>query len=105
MMWFNTKRYYDDRIYVYDLTQTRINGHEIWEVIARLNRDDYPVHSSYEFDAKSKAVEFIKKKEPATPRITLDGRAPYFQLSYEEYSKELKEAGIHSAIEIYKRNE
>jgi hypothetical protein len=96
--------YKDDRLFILDLVQTRKGNELVWSVITRRNQDSFPPFRSDEFTTKEEAIEFIKSIEPTTPLISLEGKAPGSQLSYEQYCNKLKDIGVPSAIEIYNMN-
>jgi hypothetical protein len=55
------------------------------------------------FKTKNEAVEFIKRIEPTTPRISLNGKSPEKPLIYEKYVATLEEEGLMSAMEMFEK--
>lgn len=96
--------YKDDRLYILDLTQAKKNGRSVWAVVTRRNHDGFPPRRVDDFETREEAIDFIKKVEPTTPCISLNGKAPQIPLSYETYCARLKKQGVPSAMEIYELN-
>ena len=56
------------------------------------------------FTCESEVIEFIKKVEPETPRISLGGKSPFPIPSYEDHLKWIKENQLPSSLEIHEIN-
>lgn len=104
MYLYQGKIYNDDRLFILDLVRARKGDHYIWSVITRRNHEGHPAFRVDEFESRKAAVEFIKRTEPTTPRISLVGKSPEIPLSYDEYCKQIKQDGVPSAMEIYELN-
>ena len=113
MIIFQNSNYYDDRLFIFylckctinissdDMVETTIYHEEnpngsIWCLITYKNCERYPVSTINHFNTKDKAIDYIKKVEPSTPLISLDGQSPKQPLQYIEYlqwkkAKNLKE--------------
>jgi len=96
--------YNDDRVFILDLVLTEKDCRTSWAVVTRRNHEGFPPFRVDKFNSKEEAITFIRKIEPTTPLISLDGKSPEKLLSYEEYCDKLKELNIPSAIEIYEHN-
>jgi len=68
------------------------------------NIDGFPPSELTTFRNQGKAVEFIQRIEPTTPRISFGGRPPNNPVSYDEYVLQLHEEGIPSAMDIHDLN-
>lgn len=104
MYLYQGKIYNDDRLFILDLVRARKGDRYIWSIITRRNHEGHPAFRVDEFESRKAAVEFVKRTEPTTPRISLGGKSPEIPLSYDEYCKQLKQDGVPSAIEIYELN-
>jgi len=101
---YQGKNYNDDRLFILDLTQAKKGNRVIWAVVRRCNYQGFPSFRVDEFDTKGEAVEFIKRTEPSTPRISLGGNSPQIPISYEAYCQLLESEGFPSSLEIYEMN-
>jgi hypothetical protein len=104
MISYQGKNYNDDRLFILDLTQAKRGNHIIWAVVTRYNYQGFSPFRVDEFDTREEAVEFIKKTEPSTPRISLGGNSPQIPISYEAHCQLLESEGIPTSLEIYKMN-
>src|ERR1035437_3399696 len=89
---FNGQNYFDDRLFVLYLCKGKVeigsdvvtttiyhnNGPEfsVWCVVTYRNCDRYPAYRVDSFNKKDDAIEYIKKVEPETPLISLNGAIP-----------------------------
>jgi hypothetical protein len=96
--------YRDDRLFILDLQPATKGDRQVWAVTTRRNVEGFPPFRVDDFASKEKAVEFIQRIEPTTPRIKFDGKPPEHPLSYDEYVMQLREEGVPSAMEIYEMN-
>lgn len=102
MIEFQGQFYFDDRLYVLYLCKvtaeiksdgfisTAIYHEEAldnyrWCIVTYRNCSRYPVFSTKLFDSKDEANAYIRKIEPETPLISLNGKSPSNSASYEEY--------------------
>lgn len=101
---FQDQNYFDDRLFVLYLCKGKVEiepdgvaittiYHEqepidfVWCVATYKNCIRYPLYRVDSFYKKEVAIEYIKKIEPETPLISLDGKSPAKPFSYEEYLK------------------
>ncbi len=96
--------YRDDRVFILDLQLATKGVRKVWAVTTRRNVDGFPPFRVDDFETKEKAVEFIQKIEPTTPRISYGGKPPENPVSYDEYVLQLRHEGIPSAMEIHNMN-
>ena len=104
MSLYEGKVYNDDRVFILDLALSEKDCRTFWVVVTRRNHEGFPPFKVDKFNSKEEALTFIRKIEPTTPLISLEGKPPEKPLSYEDYCNKLKEMNIPSAIEIYKQN-
>jgi len=98
------KVYKDDRIFILDLTLAKKCEKPVWAVITRRNCEEFSVFRVDDFETKEKALDYIRKIEPATPLISLGGKSPEQSLLYKDYCSDLKKIGVPSAMEIFELN-
>ncbi len=103
VLWQGTM-YRDDRVFILDLQLASKGDRQVWAVTTRRNIDGFPPFRVDDFETKEKAVEFIQRIEPTTPRIRLGGKPPENPVPYDEYVLQLHEEGIPSAMEIHDLN-
>jgi hypothetical protein len=96
--------YRDDRLFILDLQLASKGDRQVWAVTTRRNTDGFPPFRVDDFETRSEAIEFIRRIEPTTPRISCDGRPPENPVSYEQYVLTLHGEGIPSAMEIHEMN-
>jgi hypothetical protein len=96
--------YRDDRVFILDLQLASKGDRQVWAVTTRRNIDGFPPFRVDDFETREKAVEFIQRIEPTTPRISFGGRPPNNPVSYDEYVLQLHEEGIPSAMDIHDLN-
>lgn len=58
-----------------------------------------------DFETKEEAINYLKKVEPSTPRISLRGKSPFPEPSYQEYLEWCKAEDIPSSMDIYRMNQ
>lgn len=95
MIQFERDEYFDDRLFVLEVLKTRsvaeINSRwtEVikWALVTRRNVSGYPVRRFDEFDNRREAINYLRKVEPETPRISLGGQAPDPLPTYAEYRR------------------
>ena len=95
MIQFDGDEFFDDRLFVLEVLKTRniaeINSRwtEVikWALVTRHNDFGYPARRFDEFDSKLEAINYLRKVEPETPRISLGGRAPDPIPAYAEYRR------------------
>ena len=109
---FQGQEYFDDRLYVLYLCKGTVEiepdgdgvvwtkiYHEqaptdyVWCVATYRNCNRYPLYRVDSFYKKEDAVLYIKKIEPETPLISLNGKSPLHPVSYEKYLLWKKENG------------
>lgn len=96
--------YNDDRLFILDLQTAKKNNVIVWAVVTRWNHKGFPPYKVNDFKTQLEAIQFIKKIEPQTPRISLEGHAPEIPLSYIENLEHMKRNGEPSAFAIYESN-
>jgi len=98
---FQGQEYFDDRLFVLYLCAGKVEiedgaiwttiYHEnppedhIWCVVTYKNCNRYPLYRIDSFYKKEDALGYIKKIEPETPLISLEGKSPQNLPSFEEY--------------------
>lgn len=101
---FQGQDYFDDRLFVLYLCEGTVEiepgddgvvwtkiYHEkapedhIWCVVTYRNCDRYSLYCVDSFHKKEDAMAYLRKIEPGTPLISLNGISPSNPLSYEEY--------------------
>jgi len=97
--------YLDDRLFILDLQQATKNGQRVWAITTRYNVQGFPPRRVDDFDTKEDAILYLKKVEPSTPLISLSGKSPFPEPSYEEYLNWCKSEGIPSSLEILRINQ
>ena len=110
---FQGQKYFDDRLFVLYLCKgtveiepdpegsvwTKIyhqkapNDH-VWCVVTYRNCNRYPLYRVDSFHRKEDAEQYIKKIEPETPLVSLDGISPRPPLSYEGYLERKVKSGL-----------
>ena len=104
MVFWQGTIYRDDRVFILDLQLASKGDRQVWAVTTRRNIDGFPPFRVDDFETREKAVEFIQRIEPTTPRISFGGRPPNNPVSYDEYVLQLHEEGIPSAMDIHDLN-
>jgi hypothetical protein len=104
MVFWQGTMYRDDRVFILDLQLASKGDRQVWAVTTRRNIDGFPPFRVDDFETREKAVEFIQRIEPTTPRISFGGRPPNNPVSYDEYVLQLHEEGIPSAMDIHDLN-
>ena len=104
MVFWQGTVYRDDRVFILDLQVASKGDRQVWAVTTRRNIDGFPPFRVDDFETREKAVEFIQRIEPTTPRISFGGRPPNNPVSYDEYVLQLHEEGIPSAMDIHDLN-
>ena len=104
MYLWDGKVYKDDRLFILDLTPAKKDNQAVWTLVTRRNYEGFPPFRSDEFETKEKAIEYIKKVEPATPLISLSGKQPKSPLPYDKYCEKLHKENLPTALDIYKLN-
>jgi hypothetical protein len=104
MVFWQGNVYRDDRVFILDLQLASKGDRQVWAVTTRRNIDGFPPFRVDDFETREKAVEFIQRIEPTTPRISFGGRPPNNPVSYDEYVLQLHEEGIPSAMDIHDLN-
>lgn len=94
------KTYHDDRLFILDLQRATKNGQSVWAITTRYNVQGFPPRRVDDFNTKEEAIRYLKKVEPSTPLISLGGKSPFPEPSYEEYLTWCKSEGIPSSMEI-----
>jgi len=97
------ENYNDDRLFILDLQLVQKGKEETWAVVTRRNVKRLPPFRIDDFVTKKEAVEFVRKIEPTTPRISQGGKPPEAPLSYEKYVAALKQEGLVSAMELFEK--
>jgi hypothetical protein len=103
VLWHGTM-YRDDRVFILDLQLASKGDRQVWAVTTRRNIDGFPPFRVDDFETREKAIEFIQRIEPTTPRISFGGKPPENPVSYDEYVLQLHGEGIPSAMEIQDMN-
>jgi hypothetical protein len=103
VLWQGTM-YQDDRVFILDLQLATKGDRKVWAVTTRRNVVGFPPLRVDDFETREKAIEFIQRIEPTTPRISFGGKPPENPVSYDEYVLKLHEEGIPSAMEIHDMN-
>lgn len=103
MIKFDGEAYFDDRLYVlylckgivsegeHDGTVVTTIYHEqppkeyIWCLLTYRNCNRYPLASINHFQHEEDATDYLKRIEPETPLISLNGNSPRSPLIYEKY--------------------
>jgi hypothetical protein len=104
MVFWQGTVYRDDRVFILDLQLASKGDRQVWAVTTRRNIDGFPPFRVDDFETREKAVEFIQRIEPTTPRISFGGKPPNNPVSYDEYVLQLHEEGIPSAMDIHDLN-
>ena len=104
MIFWQGTMYRDDRVFILDLQLASKGVRQVWAVTTRRNIDGFPPFRVDDFESRERAVEFIQRIEPTTPRISLGGKPPENPVSYDEYVLKLHGEGIPSAMEIHDMN-
>jgi len=104
MFFWQGRMYRDDRVFILDLQLASKGDRQVWAVTTRRNIDGFPPVRVDDFETKGKAVEFIQRIEPTTPRMSFGGKSPDNPVPYDEYVLRLHEAGIPSAMELHDLN-
>jgi len=104
MIFWQGTMYRDDRVFILDLQLASKGVRQVWAVTTRRNIDGFPPFRVDDFESRERAVEFIQRIEPTTPRISFGGRPPNNPVSYDEYVLQLHEEGIPSAMDIHDLN-
>jgi hypothetical protein len=94
----------DDRLFILDLQPATKGGKDVWAVVTRWNHEGFPPYKVNDFETQIEAIDFIKKIEPQTPRISLDGKSLNPTPSYIEYLELMKKNGEPSSFAIYEQN-
>ena len=84
VLWHGTM-YRDDRVFILDLQLASKGDRQVWAVTTRRNMDGFPPFRVDDFETREKAVEFIQRIEPTTPRISFGGKPLNNPVSYDEY--------------------
>lgn len=105
MKFWQGQPYFDDRVFILDLQQATKNGQSVWAVTTRRNVQGFPPRRVDDFKTKEEAIIYLKQVEPSTPCISLGGKSPSPEPSYEEYIAWCKSEGIPSSMEIHRMNE
>ena len=104
MLLYDGELYNDDRLFILDYGIAGEKGEQGWYVVTRRNTERFPPFRVDRFTCESEAIEFIKKAEPETPRISLGGKSPSPIPSYEEHLNWLREDQLPSSMEIHEIN-
>ena len=94
--------YLDDRLFVLDLQSATKSGRPVWAVTTRRNVEGFPPRRVDEFNSREAAIIYLKQVEPSTPRISLEGKSPSPEPTYEEYLAWCKSEGIPDSLQIHK---
>jgi hypothetical protein len=97
--------YLDDRLFILDLQQAVKKGQNVWVVTTRRNVKGFPPWRVDDFKTKEEAINYLKKVEPSTPRISLRGKSPSPEPSYQEYLAWCKAEDIPSSMDIHRMNQ
>jgi hypothetical protein len=101
---WNGRVFNDDRLFILDMQIADKGGDEVWAVVTRWNHNGFPPYKVNDFPTQMEAIQFIKKIEPQTPRISLGGKSPSPVPSYIENLAILRANGEQSAYAIYETN-
>ncbi|MGK2921828.1 MAG: hypothetical protein ACSLE4_03430 [Methyloceanibacter sp.] len=104
MLLYDGEVYKDDRLFILDYGIAGEQGEQGWYVATRRNTQSFPAFRVDRFASESEVIEFIKKLEPETPRISLGGKSPFPIPSYDDHLKWLRENQLPSSIEIHEMN-
>lgn len=94
----------DDRMLVFDVSQTTRTGHNSqhenkeWAVITRRNVPGYPPIRIASFPTRSEAVSYFKKVVVETPRVSLEKSSPKPKPSLKEYTSWLKAENYYDPL-------
>lgn len=94
----------DDRLFILDLQPAKKGKLDVWAVVTRWNSSGFSPYKVNDFPTKLEAIQFIKKIEPQTPRISLGGKSPEPVPTYLEYLDLLRKNGEPSAYQIHEDN-
>lgn len=97
--------YLDDRLFILDLQEATKAGRTVWAVTTRRNVTGFPPRRVDDFPTKEQAITYLKKVEPSTPRISLQGMSPTPEPTYEEHLQWCNAEGIPSSMEIHEINQ
>ena len=96
--------YHDDRLFILDLQLATKSGNRIWVVTTRRNIKGFPPRRVDEFNTKEEAIDYLKLIEPTTPRISLQGKSPSPELTYDEHIAWCEAEGIPDSLQIHTMN-
>jgi hypothetical protein len=96
--------YFDDRLFILDLHPATKNGKAVWAVTTRRNVQGFPPRRVDDFPTRDEAVTYLKKVEPSTPRISLDGMSPSPEPTYDQYVAWCRSQDIPSSMQIHEMN-
>jgi hypothetical protein len=105
MHFYQGRKYFDDRLFILDITVAQKDGCTTWAVVTRRNCEGIPPYRVDDFDTQEDAIAFIKEIEPKTPRFSLGENSPNPPQSYETYCQWLRAEGIPSSLESYAMNQ
>ena len=80
------------------------DGKQVWYVATRRNTPRFPPYRVDRFASESEVIDSIKKVEPETPRVSLDGRSPSPVPTYAEHLKWLHQNQLPSSLQIHESN-
>jgi hypothetical protein len=104
MLLYDGELYNDDRLFILDYGIAGEQVEQGWYVVTRRNTQRFPPFRVDRFASESEVIDFIKRVEPETPRISLGGKSPSPMPSYDEHLKWLKDNRLPSSIEIHEIN-
>ncbi|MDJ1463719.1 ankyrin repeat domain-containing protein [Nitratireductor sp. GZWM139] len=92
--------YLDDRMFVLEVRHSlsgsaiKAEHQETWSVITCRNVRGYPPFRIDPFNTQAEAVRYLRKVAPQSPRVSLNGSAPFPVPSWSEFQNWLEENGL-----------
>ncbi len=105
MIKFSGKDYFDDRMYVLEVSKITVNNHdfseqkEMWSVITRHNSPGYYPTRTDDFEIEEEAIDFYKKIAPQTPMVSMKGKPLEPAPDFDSFVEFLSDQNI--SIKIY----
>jgi hypothetical protein len=101
---YRDELYNDDRLFILDYGIADEDGKQVWYVATRRNTPRFPPYRVDRFTSESEVIDYIKKIEPETPRISLEGKGPFPVPTYQEHLEWLQENQVPSSLELHEIN-
>ncbi len=84
----------DDRKFVMEISQVKVDGQTKWVVITRRNVPDYPAFRVDNFDTREEAFKYYCEIVPSTPLVSLGEKSPNPPISLDQYRSWLKSKSL-----------